>query len=262
MFSTFRDLRVLPLALLSVYCGSAGAVIVTNSSFEDGLTSHPNYPGGAPNFTGIADNTAPDGWRNSTTGPGAGAPWSSSPDWIESSEVLWVNNPVAGWASDGTVVMGLDAYTFVGGLQQPYRGGISQVVSGLVPGREYTVQFDAMRHELQNGPATIEFDLNPLVSLLIDGVEVLSTSPTGAFVVDFDGVGAEYLNHSWQTITHTFMATSASHDIGFLSDSSDSQNPLLLGQVYVDNVSVVPEPGVSVLALIGGLLLIAGRRRS
>ena len=52
------------------------------------------------------------------------------------------------------------------------------------------------------------------------------------------------------------------HEIGFLADASADDNPLLLAQVYLDNVVIVPEPSSALLGLVGLLPFALRRRRS
>ena len=244
----------------------ASAVSVTNASFEDGLLSHPNYsPPGPPNFDGIAPNTAPDGWTDITTSTGAGVCCATTPDWTASDIVQFANNPAGGWASDGTVVLQLDAYNYTGPDPQVdlFQGGVAQTVSGFLPGREYTLEFDVMRFAMAVPPPGLEFDASPLLSILLDGNSAMSLSPTGVFETELNPLGqAVYLDHTWQTVSYSFTATAETHEVGFMVNSSDQANPLLLAQVYVDNVSLVPEPNVAVLGLIGRLGVCARRRRS
>jgi len=187
---------------------SAYAVSITNGSFETGTN-----PGG---FTFLsAGSTNITGW---TVG-GAGG--------VDYIGTYWT-------ASDGGRSVDLSG----GGI-----GGVSQQLSGLTIGQEYTVSFD-----LAGNPAGIP------------STKHLAVSTTGgAELFTFDTSGKSLTDMGWTTFTYVFVATAATDTLAFLSGDNTSYGPAL------DNVTIAatPIPGAILLfgSALGGMGFLGYRRR-
>lgn len=186
--------------------------------------------------------TAAPGWSISGTG---------SPDWMFGPGLaLWDTN----WGSYFQLGGAFDPALGVGGTMPPggfnlFREGVTQVVSGFTPGNAYRVDFSHTRGFVET----------PLVigpaggwELFIDTVSVKEALSTNVIGPVFP------LPHTtdWQTSSHTFQATSATHRFDFVSYVP------VIGQgatiQWLDNVSVslVPEPASAGLLALGlGLAL-------
>ena len=218
--------------------GLAQAQSFTNPSFEP--TAPGQFVNGGNDRMQFA--SAP-GWTISN----------GSPDWMFGpGTTLWDTN----WGEYFQILGAFDASTGVGGAIPPnvalaFRESVGQTVTGFTPGNFYTVGFEQVSgfYELPLGspsPGGIE--------LFIDGTSVMTNSvPTpGGFVA------LPYTSTGWQSVTHTFQATSASHTFDSMSYGSGIGAPA--SAQWIDNVSVqlVPEPAA---AGVLGLALLGWRRR-
>ena len=189
---------------------SAYAVSITNGSFESGLANV-----GA--FTALSggDTTSITGW---TVG-GAGG--------VDYIGTYWT-------ASDGARSLDLSG----GGI-----GGVSQQLTGLTIGQEYTVSFDLAG--------------NPAGGPTVKNLAVSTTG--GAELFTFDTSGKNTGNMGWTTFTYVFIATAADDILAFLSTTGGSGGPAL------DNITIAatPIPGAILLfgSALGGMGFLGYRRR-
>jgi len=183
-------------AALLLGAQSAYAVTITNGSFETPLvTGGPGY-----DTLGAGDLTL-TGW---TIG-GAG---------IDHIGPYWQ-------ASDGDQSIDLNALG---------AGSISQDLSGLTIGQEYTVSFD-----LAGNPTG---DVKSLT---------VSTSGGGELFT-FDTAGKNTANMGWTTFTYVFIATAADDVLAFLSTTGGSGGPAL------DNITIAATPIPGAILLFGSAL--------
>jgi choice-of-anchor C domain-containing protein len=189
---------------------SAYAVTITNGSFETGSIN----PG---SFTFLSSgSTVIDGW---TVG-GAGG--------VDYIGTYWTS-------SDGNRSVDLSG----GGI-----GSVSQQLTGMTVGQEYTISFDLAG--------------NPAGGPLVKGLEV-SVDAMGGGLFTFNTTGATLSNMGWITQTVTFIATASSATLTFLSQNNTSFGPAL------DNVSIAatPIPGALLLfgSALGGMGFLGYRRK-
>ena len=189
---------------------SAYAVTITNGSFETGSIN----PG---SFTFLSSgSTVIDGW---TVG-GAGG--------VDYIGTYWTS-------ADGNRSVDLSG----GGI-----GSVSQQLTGMTVGQEYTISFDLAG--------------NPAGGPLVKGLEV-SVDAMGGGLFTFNTTGATLSNMGWITQTVTFIATASSATLTFLSQNNTSFGPAL------DNVSIAatPIPGALLLfgSALGGMGFLGYRRK-
>ena len=190
---------------------SAYAVTITNGSFETGSIN----PG---SFTFLSSgSTVIDGW---TVG-GAGG--------VDYIGTYWTS-------ADGNRSVDLSG----GGI-----GSVSQQLTGMTVGQEYTISFDLAG--------------NPAGGPLVKGLEV-SVDAMGGGLFTFNTTGATLSNMGWITQTVTFIATASSATLTFLSQNNTSFGPAL------DNVSIAatPIPGALLLfgSALGGMGFLGYRKRA
>ena len=225
----------LSLALVLGFSFSASntkAQSFANSSFEELV------PG---QFVNGGDDkmifTAAPGWTISD----------GSPDWMYGPGVsLWDTN----WGDFFQIGGAFDPATGLGGTLPivgafSFREGLGQTVSGFVPGGLYRIDFSHT-----NG-----FYETPLVvpptggwELFLDGISV-KLAPSANVIGSFFP-----LPHTtdWQTSSHVFQATSASHSFDFLAYNPAGATTGPTGQ-WLDNVTItpIPEPSTALVALAG-----------
>jgi choice-of-anchor C domain-containing protein len=196
-------------AALLLGAQSAYAVSITNGSFE--LGTDPGV------FTPLAagDNTSITGW---TVG-GAGG--------VDYIGTYWQ-------ASEGNRSLDLSG----GGI-----GGVSQQLTGLSIGQEYTVSFD-----LAGNSEGLPVEKH--MTVLTNG---------GGELFTFDTTGKSVGNMGWTTFTYVFIASAATDTLAFLSGDNTSFGPAL------DNVTIAatPIPGAILLfgSALGGMGFLGYRRR-
>ncbi len=154
--------------------------------------------------------------------------WTIEPDGVDYIGTYWA-------ASDGNRSLDMSALT---------SGQIMQTLTGLTAGKMYRIGFD--------------MSANP------DGgsnVKRLTVSATGGVPQTFLYTrvpGQSASNMLWQHYTYTFVASSASQNLSFLSQNNDPSGPAL------DNVTIsaIPEPAMWGMMLLGfGMVGVAARRR-
>jgi choice-of-anchor C domain-containing protein len=174
------------------------------------------------------------------------------PGWVVSvGNIDWNGPPPCSVvASNGSESLDLVGSSGLGGIQQTF---------DTVPGVTYVVSFDLAGNP-GAGPT-----IKPL-AVTVDGVTHNYT---------FDITGKTATNMGWVTETFTFVATSTSATINFVSDVLESGGPLNAGAA-LDNVHIAPAGAVAtsvpvpldwaqwgaalLLALAAGTLLVRRRR--
>jgi choice-of-anchor C domain-containing protein len=202
-----KVLGLLAGAALLLGAQSAYAVTITNGSFELGTDPGSFTPqsAGSTNITG----------------------WDVSPDGVDYIGTYWA-------ASEGSRSLDLSA---VGA------GTVSQQLSGLTAGQQYTVSFDLAGNP-DGGPAT--------KSLAVSAGGITS-------LYSFDTTGASRSAMGWVTHTFVFVATATTDTLAFLSSTGTSFGPAL------DNVTIAatPIPGAILLfgSALGGMGFLGYRRK-
>jgi choice-of-anchor C domain-containing protein len=185
-------------------------VSIINGSFETGTID----PG---SFTtlGAGDSTSITGW---TVG-GAGV------DYIGT---YWT-------ASDGARSLDLSAL---------HSGSISQQLTGLHTGQQYTVSFD-MAGNPDGGNDVKSLDVG------VNGLATLNYT--------FDTTGQSKADMGWTTFTYVFVAAATTQTLTFLSQTDTPYGPAL------DNVAIAatPIPGAILLfgSALGGMGFLGYRRK-
>ncbi|MDQ7246839.1 choice-of-anchor C family protein [Dongia sedimenti] len=206
-----KILGLFAAAALVLGAHSASAVTLTNGSFENPIVggSFATYGNGSSSL---------DGW---TIG-GAG---------IDHIGNYWQ-------ASDGNQSLDLSALD---------AGSISQAISGLTVGQQYTVKFD-----LAGNP---DGDDSVLKEVL---VQLDNNIATGQLYT-FDTTGTSHGAMGWLTQAYVFIATASTQTLAFVSLTPGSFGPAL------DNVSVAatPIPGAILLfgSALGGMGFLGYRRK-
>ena len=181
-------------AALLVGAQSAYAVTITNGGFEDPVIADGSY------------STVPPGTLTGWTVGLAGVDIVREPYWD---------------ASEGSQSIDLNALG---------SGSISQGLSGLTIGQEYTVSFD-----LAGNPT--------------GDVKSLTVSTNGgAELFTFDTAGKNAANMGWTTFTYVFVAAASSDLLAFLSTSGGSGGPAL------DNITIAATPIPGAILLFGSAL--------
>jgi choice-of-anchor C domain-containing protein len=202
-----KILGLLAGAALLLGAQSAYAVTITNGSFESGTNP------GAFTEVGVG-GTNITGWTVD----------SGSVDYIGT---YWT-------ASDGSRSLDMSGSS---------AGGISQALSGLSIGQEYTVTFD-MAGNPAGAPAT-KF------------LQVSAGGTSGLY--SFDTTGHSLSDLGWVTFTYVFIATATTDTLAFLSMTPGSFGGAL------DNVSIAatPIPGAILLfgSALGGMGFLGYRRK-
>jgi choice-of-anchor C domain-containing protein len=202
-----KILGLLAGAALLLGAQSAYAVTITNGSFELG--------------------TNPGGFTQQSAGSTNITGWDVSPAGVDYIGTYWA-------ASEGSRSLDLSA---IGA------GGVSQQLSGLTIGQQYTVSFD-MAGNPDGGPV----------------VKDLNVSAGGiTSLYSFDTTGHSKGAMGWITQTFVFFATATTDTLAFLSSTSTSYGPAL------DNVTIsaTPIPGAILLfgSALGGMGFLGYRRK-
>jgi len=144
------------------------------------------------------------------------------PGWTVSvGNIDWESAPACGWQPSN----GSNSLDLVGGGAGGI-GGISQTFD-TIPGTTYQVSFDLAGN----------YGAGPVVKPLAVTINGVTTNFT------FDTTGRSALNMGWTTHTLTFVASSTSSTINFVSDVSASGGTLNAGAA-LDNVRITA-PGVA-----------------
>lgn len=220
---------MLTACLIALGVANSGkANIIVNGSFESGIGAPPFPPG----YTSVqANSTNITGWT--TTGI---------------NNIDWINNGY--WqASNGTYSLDLSG-------DAP--GGIQQTVA-TVAGEVYTLSFDSSVNPDDRHTATARrtdiFVLDAVSSAQILERDVLLARESRTFT-----------NMQWITTTYSFVATSASTTVRFVSriDNIDAGGPTLDNVVLLGptpGVTAVPAPPAAILAGLGAAGMWVVRRR-
>ncbi len=235
---TVRATLLTSLAMTAMVTAAHATNLVTNGSFEQ--TTLPGNSGIGSGFNSNADNVT--GWTTS----GYNFVYTSAADVTPANGVeLW--GPANGSANglgvspDGGNYVAMDGAYGVGAL--------SQIISGLVIGQQYTVNFyfaGAQQHGF-NGSTTEQFEVSFGSDHLF--TQVLNNANHG-----FTG---------WQSESFTYTASATSETLAFLAiGTPDGVPPFsLLDGVSLNAVAPTPEPG-SLALLATGLFGVGGIVRS
>jgi choice-of-anchor C domain-containing protein len=212
-------LGLLCIGILGSLATDARANLVINGGFESPVI-------GAAAFTTFnVGSTAITGWTviSGTTDPGAG-----SVDLLSTFQT----------PHSGSQSIDLD-----GSPPGPTPGGISQLLTGLIPNTTYTLDFF-----YSNNP-------NGTSSSALVTVGSLSTTITHS--------GAGFGTPNYTEATFTFTASATTQLLSFVStDSATDVNGIILDDVSV-NVATVSEPATLGSAVVGVLMMLGfARRRS
>ena len=240
--------RIVPVLMIFGFAAPARADFVTNGSFSQ-------YTGGYNNATSQLSNsgtggyTALTGWTvgSGTYGflmsPGTADTTGAYSPQFGNTFTLWGSNnggvnTLPATSPDGGNYVALDAASGYHGT------GISQVLTGLVAGKQYAVTFDWASGQ-QHG-----FDGSTYESLQVGfGSQTQSTATVA-------NVSHGFTN--WQQQTFVFTADGTSDTLNFLANGTPNGLPPM---VLLDGVTVATVPEPTSLALIGvGLAVTAGVR--
>lgn len=232
----------------ALIAGSAGAAIVTNGSFEtNGGNGQVGY-----NTTVAGWTVAPEpnsyvflwnaggGGASGTTADNGGALG------YEGTVSLW--GPGTGSANGLTLSPDGGAFIGIDPVYDANPPAISQTLTGLTPGKQYTVSFDWAAAQ-QAGP---NFTGGTDSGWTVDFGSSQSAS-TGTISIPGEGFSG------WQTASFQFTADGTSDVLSFIADGGPSAS--LPPFALLDGVSVtVPEPATWALMLVGVGALGAGLR--
>ncbi|MEM9065746.1 MAG: hypothetical protein AAGB51_09690 [Planctomycetota bacterium] len=183
----------------------------------------------------MATSTAPAGWTS----------WSGTVDTADATGPFnytglpWMPSP--------------DGGTFVRAGAGTTSEGLSQVVSGFTVGVAYQIDFFQTNLGFVNPSGGAWTGDDGHFDLYIDGVAVASSTTISKPVLPDNSI-------VWTAESLTFVATSTTHDIGFLAVRVPTGS--LAAYMGIDGVRVSQVPAPGVLATLGGLALTTRRRRA
>lgn len=232
---------------------AGNANLVQNGGFESGsglgqidsvVTGTGWSNTGSNNFNFILDTTADD----ALNGFGGGFPSVNSPG-ASTNIFVWgpgngINNGFTGSADGGK---------FLGGDGGYATGTVTQTITGLTAGEQYTLSFEWAGAQFtdQSGAYWAGWDVD-------FGGESFSVGGQATAVASQGFLG-------WASASHNFTASSSTQVLSFLATGPSGLPPFsLLDGVSLTTVTQVPEPASLALMLAGGCLLVAtakSRRR-
>ena len=229
----------------------ASTNLVTNGDFEinggngqlgDGVSYATGWTSGTPTDAAIAFNFILD--SNAAT---IGFPSVNSPS-AGTNIFVWGPGGHAGGSDNGFTGSPNGGY-FLGGDGAYATAAISQTISGLTVGAQYTLGFDWAQSQFTDAVGSTTSGWN--VTFGSD------TATTGAQALASKGFAG------WNTFSQIFTATNASETLSFLAIGTPSGLPpfALLDGVSLTEVTSVPVPGALPLMASGLIGLIGLRRR-
>ena len=209
------------------------AATIVNGSFENLSSSYVNTPA-----SDSMSNAVADGWTIS----------SESPDWF-----LGAPGPTGRWSTPWGDFFAVGAAGELG-----YREGLSQTITGLTVGSYYRIEFQQANGLLYDQGAYIGLGNTGGWEVLIDGASVLvsgSLNDNSVSTMPFPG------GTDWNLGSVIFQATATSQDLEFLAYGDSATEPTFQ---FLDSViiteSQIPEPGTTLLTVLGGLALLVRKR--
>jgi hypothetical protein len=248
---TWKRMAVIGISTLALATGGPGVVradLITNGNFTQYTGGYTG--GGYTNAPSQIDNSATGGYTNLTGWTVANAGLSDPTDAFYAYSFLYTSstvNTVGSWfpsanaflkflptvapAPDGGNFVSLDGYS--------QNNTLSQTITGLTVGQQYTLSFNwaaAQDATANNVPYSDQVDVS-------FGSSTQSTANTG--LLDYGSFFA------WTPVTMTFTADSTSDVLSFLADGTPYGGP---PDVLLDNIQLtaaaVPEPSTLVLSSI------------
>jgi hypothetical protein len=229
------------IAALSASIAHASTNLVTNGNFE--ATTNGTNKQLASSVTTAADRTTLTGWTSSNGNDGGynfvlssalANTWDSA-IWLKSE-----NNGYANSANGGNIFASDSQY---------YPGTLSQTITGLTAGTQYTLSFESALAQ------QVGFDGANSNNYWQVGFGNATQNSTALSIASGGFSG-------WTTSTLNFTASGASQVLSFLAQGSPGAPPFLL----LDNVSLaaaVPEPSTWGMLLVGiGMIGFMARRRA
>lgn len=228
------------IAALSVGHAHAATNLVTNGNFEQ--TTNGTNKQLSSSVTNEADRSTLTGWTSSNGNDGGYNFVLSSKLVTTDKSAIWLKSENNQWATSAN-----GGNVFVSDSQY-WPGTLSQTITGLTAGKQYTLSFDyALAQQVGFDGANSNNYWAVGFGNATQNSKALSIASGG-----FSG---------WNTSTMTFTASGASQVLSFLAQGSPGAPPFLL----LDSVSMtaaVPEPSTWAMLLAGaGLLGFSVRRR-
>ncbi len=239
-------------AIVSIASRDAAAQnLVANGNFNSSAYSNNNEFGTAYGGQGVTSWTGNGGYNDyffsgTATTVTAATTYNGGSN-TSGQEMLWGNtnlansHPFSGSTLTGDNFVAMDGDTSVNGAGG---GGVSQTIKGLAIGAHYTLSFVWAGAQMQSRTGATTDSL--IVSL---GSQTYTTPVVSNVSQGFTG---------WMTQTYTFVATTTSELLSFVSSGTPQGAPPI---ALLTDVKLVPEPATLSVMGVGLIGLLAARRR-